>query len=126
MASLYTLRVVCEFAASHVLRDYPGECSRLHGHNWTVEVEVRAQRLDAVGMGVDFKAIRQATREVVDALDHRHLNDLTPFTADNPTAENIAAYIYREAGRRLNGEAVRVGAVTVWETARACVRYSEE
>ncbi len=126
MLPCYTLKVTLDFAAAHQLRDYPGECSRLHGHNWKVEVEVTAHALDAAGMGLDFKTIRQHARAVTDRLDHRHLNELEPFAAVNPTAENIAAYIYRELQARLNDERVRVSAITLWETERACVRYTEE
>ena len=125
MAATYTLRVVTEFAAAHTLRGYEGSCSRLHGHNWKVEVEIRAAELDELGMGVDFREIRRAAREVTAALDHRYLNELEPFTAVNPTAENIAAYCYREIGARLNGPTATVQAITVWENDRACVRYSE-
>ena len=126
MTGRYTLKVLVDFAASHSLRDYPGDCSRLHGHNWKVEVEVETRELDELGMGVDFKTIRRAAREVTDTLDHRHLNDLPPFQAVNPTAEHIAAHLFRELAARLNDERVRVSAVTVWETDRACVRYSED
>jgi 6-pyruvoyltetrahydropterin/6-carboxytetrahydropterin synthase len=70
--------------------------------------------------------MKNAAREVGNELDHRYLNDLEPFTEINPTAENIAAYMYREISSRLNSETIRVNAVTLWETDRACVRYSEE
>jgi len=126
MAARYTLKVITDFAAAHLLRDYPGECSRLHGHNWKVEVEVVATALDEVGMGLDFKAIKRAAKEVIATLDHHHLNETPPFDEINPTAENIAAHIYAELSRMLNGARTRVGAVTLWETERACVRYSEE
>ena len=126
MASKYTLKVVSDFAAAHALRGYAGECSQLHGHNWKVEEEVVATTLDEVGMGIDFKAIKTAAKEALARLDHRHLNEVKPFDAVNPTAENIAAYLYRQLSGSLNGERTRVGAVTLWETERACVRYSEE
>lgn len=126
MAPVYTLKVVSDFAAAHALRDYAGACSRLHGHNWKVEVEVIATALDETGMGLDFKFIKDLTREALNRLDHRHLNELAPFDQINPTAENIAAYLYRQLAAGLNGPRTRIGAVTVWETERACVRYSEE
>lgn len=126
MTPRYTLKVVTDFAAAHLLRDYPGECSRLHGHNWKVEIEVVATALDDVGMGLDFKAIKAAAKEIIATLDHHHLNDIPPFDKINPTAENIAAHLYAELARVLNGARTRVGAVTLWETERACVRYSEE
>jgi 6-pyruvoyltetrahydropterin/6-carboxytetrahydropterin synthase len=126
VAARYNLKIVTDFASAHTLRDYPGACSRMHGHNWKVEAEVVATRLDEVGMGVDFKVIKQATRAIAERLDHRYLNELEPFTAVNPTAENIAAYFYKELSEQLNSEHVRVQAVTLWETERACVRYVED
>ena len=126
MAASYLLKVVTEFASAHTLRDYPGACSRMHGHNWKLELEVVATALDDVGMGIDFKQMKNAANEVGERLDHRYLNDLEPFTEINPTAENIAAYMYREIAAKLNSDTIRVDAVTLWETDRACVRYSEE
>ena len=126
MAAKYRLKVLTEFASAHTLRDYPGACSRMHGHNWKVETEVEASALDEVGMAVDFKQMKNAAREVGERLDHRYLNELEPFDKINPTAENIAAYMYREIAARLNSDTVKVCAVTLWETDRACVRYSEE
>ena len=126
MAASYLLKVVTEFASAHTLRDYPGACSRMHGHNWKLELEVVASALDDDGMGIDFKQMKAAANEVGDRLDHRYLNELEPFTDINPTAENIAAYMYREIAAKLNSDTIRVKAVTLWETDRACVRYSEE
>ena len=126
MAANYTLKIVTDFASAHTLRDYPGACARMHGHNWKVEAEVVASKLDKMGMGVDFKVIKQATREISGRLDHRYLNDLEPFTEVNPTAENIAAYFYNELSTMLNNDCIKVSAITLWETERACVRYTED
>jgi 6-pyruvoyltetrahydropterin/6-carboxytetrahydropterin synthase len=126
MTARYTLKVVSDFAAAHSLRNYPGDCSRLHGHNWKLEVEVQASKLDELGMAIDFKTVKQLTKKVSDELDHGFLNEIPPFDTLNPTAENIAAYIYRRLGEEINEPRVRVHAVTVWETERACVRYTEE
>lgn len=126
MSARYTLKVVSDFAAAHSLRGYPGDCRKLHGHNWKVEVEVQASELDELGMAIDFKTVKQVTKRVTDELDHGYLNDIPPFDSINPTAENIAAYIYRRLGEEINEPRVRVHAVTIWETERACVRYTEE
>ena len=120
------MRVTVEFAAAHLLRGYPGDCSRLHGHNWKVEVEASASRLDELGMGIDFKVLKAAAQETIQDLDHTLVNELGHFSKVNPTAENMAAYIFERLTRRLNDERVAVTAVTLWETDRACVRYSEE
>lgn len=123
MAS-YTLKVLTEFASAHTLAGYPGACSRMHGHNWKVEVEVIAGTLDETGMAIDFKRIKQAANEVGARLDHRYLNEIPPFDRLNPTAENIAAWFFQELSRNLNTEHAKVHSVTLWETDRACVKYS--
>ena len=126
MTARYQLKVVTDFASAHTLRDYPGACSRMHGHNWKVELEAVATRLDDVGMGVDFKVMKKAAREIGGRLDHQYLNELEPFKEINPTAENIAAYMYKEISALINSDTIKVTALTLWETERACVRYSEE
>ena len=91
-----------------------------------LEVEVSASQLDDLGMAIDFKHIKQAARELGGELDHRYLNEIPPFDKINPTAENIAAYLYKGIGDKVNNEHIQVCAVTLWETERACVRYTEE
>ncbi|MCA9652719.1 MAG: 6-carboxytetrahydropterin synthase QueD [Myxococcales bacterium] len=125
----YDLRVVTEFSSAHVLRGYAGACEQVHGHNFRVEVVVRAHELDALGMGLDFRELLRMTEEITGELDHRLLNDVPPFDEVNPTAENLAAHIYRRLGRTLDDSAVagrvRVHAVTVHENDRISARYRE-
>ncbi len=125
MPGRFTLRTLSDFAAAHSLREYPGDCQRLHGHNWKIEVEVSASELDKLGMVIDFKQIKQATKTATDRLDHQYLNELEPFDRINPTAEHIAQTLFREIAAALNDDRVRVDAITVWETERASARYSE-
>jgi 6-pyruvoyltetrahydropterin/6-carboxytetrahydropterin synthase len=126
MSANYTLKILADFAAAHTLRNYPGDCSRMHGHNWKLEVEVTATGLNEHEMGMDFKTIKTATRELAKTLDHRYLNDIPPFDVVNPTAENIAQYFYQNLSTTLNNDIATVSGVTLWETDRACVRYSED
>jgi len=125
MAAQYTLKILTEFASAHTLRDYPGACSRMHGHNWKVELEVVANSLNETGMVIDFKQMKSAANEVCDRLDHRYLNEIEPFTEINPTAENIAAWIYGEVSKKINNSQAKVSSLTIWETDRACVKYTE-
>ncbi len=126
MSATYTLKILADFASAHTLRDYPGDCSRMHGHNWKLEVEVTAIDLNDHGMGMDFKTIKTATRELAKTLDHRYLNDIPPFDTINPTAENIARFFYQKLSDTLNNDIAKVSGVTLWETDRACVKYSED
>lgn len=125
----YDLRAITEFASAHVLRGYGGACERVHGHNFRVEVVVRATALDELGMGIDFYALTQMTEEITGRLDHRLLNEVPPFDEVNPTAENLAAYIYRGLAQRLTAlsgaDRLSVRAVTVHENDRISACYRE-
>ena len=124
MSALYTLKVITDFAASHILEGHPGKCARLHGHNWTLEVEAEARSLNSIGMAMDFADLKALVSQVVDDMDHRHLNDLADFDGINPTAEHLAAVVYRRVAEGLADYPAEVTAVTVWETPRAGVRYT--
>jgi len=97
----------------------------MHGHNWKVEVEVSGNKLDNIGMVMDFKEIKKSTNEIVNELDHQFLNDLKPFENMNPTAENIAQYIYYELAKVLSKNDVQVKSIKLWENDRSAVTYSE-
>ena len=85
---MYYVSKKFEIAASHRLTtEPPTKCSRLHGHNYRVEIFCRSEELDANGMVTDFGLIKA---RVFDVLDHRDLNEVLPF---NPTSENIARWI---------------------------------
>ena len=97
---MFEIKVSAEFEAAHRIAGYKGKCDRLHGHSWTVEAAVTGTRLDELGMLVDFKLVKGRLRELLETLDHMFLNDLEPFSAGiNPTAENIAKYIYSEMAK---------------------------
>ena len=122
---MFVLKIVTDFASAHSLRDYPGDCSRLHGHNWQVEVMVSSQVLDESGIAIDFREIKKQTKAVVKRFDPQYLNEIKPFDILNPTAENIAKYFFVEIGILINEENVKVKEVLIWETPRSAVTYSE-
>lgn len=112
---MFEVTVVASFAAAHFLRDYKGKCENLHGHNYRVEVTCQGGELDKTGMLVDFVDLKKALREVVDRLDHRHLNETPPFDVWNPSAEYIALYFYQEI-EKIVGPDGKLDRVKVWET----------
>ena len=123
---MFVLKIVTDFASAHSLRNYPGDCARLHGHNWQVEVSVCSNVLDDNGIAIDFREIKKQTKLVIKRLDHQYLNEIKPFDVLNPTAENIAKYFFDEVGLLINNEDIKVIEVLIWETPRSAVTYSEQ
>ena len=118
---MYELTVRDHFDAAHTLRGYDGECSRLHGHTWDVEVTVAGEDLDNVGIVYDFKRLKAELRTVLDDYDHVFLDEVRPFDDLNPTAENLARVIHERLTDSIEGTAVLE--VTVWESPVARLTY---
>lgn len=88
------------FEAAHRLPRVPDghKCGRLHGHNWTVEIQCDGEPDETTGWIVDFYDVQEAwERRVYSVLDHRLLNDVPGL--DNPTTERIAEWIWSQLGR---------------------------
>lgn len=114
------------FSAAHQLRGYKGNCERLHGHNWKVQVHVLAHKLNEIDIAIDFHEIKRLAAEVVSPLDHSMLNELFPFTEKNPSSENIAKWIFDSLRKKINSDGVMLSAVTVWESDIASATYYED
>ncbi len=111
------------FSAAHNLRGYGGKCEELHGHNWRVRLTVRAEKLDHLGMVVDFKILSSVLSEILSRLDHHFLNEVEPFDKLNPSAEHIARFIAEEAHMRLSDERVAINRCEVWESEGSRATY---
>ena len=112
------------FAASHQLTTLPDDhkCSRLHGHNYRVELRVISEGLDAHGFVVDFGLLGAIRDEIMATHDHRHLNDLYEL----PTAEMLAWKLFVSASQQLSKltpRSVSISAVRVWETDDCWAEY---
>ena len=139
---MYTLRVEQSFDSAHFLAGYQGKCGNIHGHRWRVEAEVTADNLIEsgvhAGMVVDFSILKRALGELVEPFDHAliietgtmrqatldHLQEdefAITFVDFRPTAENFAAYFFRQLKQAQF--AVRRG--TVYETPTNCAIYEE-
>ena len=122
---MYELEITKQFSGAHSLTGYPGDCRKLHGHNWQVTVYLQANKLDEIGIALDFKILKKELNEVIDRFDHVYLNDLAEFAGCNPTSENIARIIYCELGQRLNDDRVKVTKVSVEESPGSRASYFE-
>lgn len=126
MAGKWRLTITQDFSASHQLRNYGGKCENMHGHNFGVEVAVEGDKLDEkIHYLVDFKDIKKRTKAVLDQLDHKHINEVPPFTEINPSSENLAMFIYGELKDNMP-ENVRLAEVSVSEKDSSKATYWEE
>jgi 6-pyruvoyltetrahydropterin/6-carboxytetrahydropterin synthase len=126
MPSVFEVYIKTHFSAAHRLCGYPGDCARTHGHNWIVEVFVKCSELNEIGIGIDFRDIKDSVKQVLQQLDHFDLNELAAFKSINPSSENIAKFLYRELSIKLNAESVKISKVKVSETPGAGAFYWEE
>jgi len=124
--AMFEVFVKTQFAAGHHLRNYPGNCERPHGHNWEVTVGVRVTELDRLGMGIDFRTLKQALKGVIDELDHRDLNDHPAFRDRNPSSENLARHIHEALKGLVQSDRCQLHSVTVSETSSSWVTYVAE
>lgn len=125
----------CEFSASHYYHNPEltpeenqrifGKCANLngHGHNYTLEVTVKGDIDRTTGFVVDLKQLKDILNcEVVDALDHRHLNKEVPeFATRIPTTENLAIAIWNRLQSKL--KVAKLHRVRVYEMADLFVDF---
>jgi 6-pyruvoyltetrahydropterin/6-carboxytetrahydropterin synthase len=102
------------FCAAHFLPNHGGKCKNLHGHTYKVIVEVEGEEsLDnqspGYGMVIDIKVFKRLVDEVIEELDHSHLNT----QIENPTMENLTLFITKALESSLG---IMLKSVTVFES----------
>jgi len=124
---LFELTVEMPFSAAHRICGHSGPCANLHGHNYRALITVAGDRLNELGMLIDFGELKQMCAEVIAPLDHSYLNEIAAFAQANPTAEAIAQHVYRELAQRLSDGAagITVSRVTVFESERSSASFQE-
>lgn len=117
---MYELMVEETFDAAHALRGYEGACENLHGHTWKVQLFLKGNRLNKIGLLEDFKSIKQRLAAALKQFDHKFINNVPPFDKKNPTSENLAETLFRSLKKEYQG----LSKVTVWESATTNASYS--
>jgi len=126
-----------EFSASHACSNpsldreanealYGSEANPLgHGHNFVLEVTLEGEPDAVTGMIVDLKEVKEVLeQEVVEPMDHRHLNrEVPPFDHVVPTPENLALEIWRRLEPRFAGTPARLKQIRLYETEDLWVDY---
>jgi 6-pyruvoyltetrahydropterin/6-carboxytetrahydropterin synthase len=123
---MYEVKIVTQFAAAHRLENFKGKCESLHGHNWKVEVFLEGKDLDETGLLMDFGEVKARTKQVLEEIDHKYLNELAAFQDRNPSSENLAFYLFERLGAIFNRDRVKVRRVNVWESDSSCASYYQD
>jgi 6-pyruvoyltetrahydropterin/6-carboxytetrahydropterin synthase len=123
---MYEVTIIKSFSAAHLLAQIGGKCEELHGHNFRVEVTLAAPDLNKSGLLIDFRVVKKWLNEILDQMDHKHLNELPCFAGINPSAENIAKYIYDQMKPKAKESQVRIARIKVWESENAAVAYIQD
>ena|SRR5208282_756315 len=116
----FEITATADFSASHQLRLYDGALEPLHGHNWKVKVVAAAEKLDKIGVVMDFHDLAAILATVIEPMHHRHLNDLPAFANTNPSAENVAVHIAKTLKLP---KGIKLLSVEVWETLEFSALY---
>lgn len=140
---MYVLTTKSDFDSAHFLKDYPGKCANIHGHRWTVTVDVRCESVAETGsyrgMVVDFSRLKKDLKAETENLDHHLIMEtgsLRQKTLDalheegfqlieipyRPTAENLARYFFA----KMKEKGYDVARVSVYETPDNCASYMED
>lgn len=117
------LCVVKEFTfdAAHNLVKYHGKCEKLHGHTYKLQIVVCGER-DEEGIVIDFVLLKDIVKkEVIDILDHSYINEII----EQPSAENIAEWIYNKLEKILSTQRYYLKEVRLWETPTSFVTFSK-
>lgn len=122
---MYEVTIIKSFSSAHKLAAIGGKCEELHGHNFKVEISLGASELNHEGILIDFRLVKKWLKDILDEMDHQHLNELPFFAGKNPSSENIAYYLYNEMRAKVKESMVKVLRVTVWESENAAVTYKE-
>ncbi len=93
-------------------------CRHLHGHSYRVELRLEGPVDPVTGFVADFLAIEAAFKPLLERLDHNYLNDIEGL--QNPTAENIAVWIWEQVKTALP----QLTSVVVFETQDCFAEYA--
>jgi len=118
---MYTILVKDKFSSAHNLRNYNGKCENIHGHTFEVELLLELEKLNSIGISIDFKDVKKVLKCELEKLDHYYLNQISPFDTINPSAENIAKFLYKSIKKEL----AELKEVFVWESENARASYKE-
>ena len=122
---MFQIEVTDEFSAAHFLKLYDGTYEPRHGHLFKVAVLAESEKLDSMGVVIDFEVLKPALKKVLSEFEFGSFNDHPDFKNDklNPSTENIAKIIYDRLAQKLKDDSSKITKVTVWETPDASASF---
>ena len=124
---MYNVTISSHFDAAHFIEGMNSPCARLHGHTWRVETTIRGNKINGLGLLVDFAWVKKMADELIDKeFDHRCLNEMPGFEQVNPTAENIAEYLFWNFKLKVTEIGLELTNVRVYESGEAWVDYNDQ
>ena len=115
---IYEIGVIDFFNARHSVGDEP-----VHSHSWRVEVRVRRPRYLGEQSLISIDQVKDTLRRIFARYEDQVLNNVPPFTFQEPTAENLVTYLFEELDQGFRGIDATLYALTVWESPTNYVTY---
>ena len=125
MSDFYKVKVDTHFTASHQLTLPNGEKEKLHRHRWGVSAVVSSERLNRMGLVVDFNKLKNKIDSITDKISGDKMLEDKFFRANNCSAENVARYIYSGLKPGL-GEHLKLESIEVEEEPGFRAEFSEK
>jgi len=121
---MFTISVETSFWASHQLVLPEGSKEPVHHHNWLVSADVSSDKLNSMAVVMDFQELKAMVDDIVSEFDNMALNEISYFRQNNPSAENVAKYIYEKLRAKLP-EGVKLQNIRVVEEPGCAANFSE-
>ena len=121
---MFTISVETHFLASHQLTLPDGEKEPLHQHNWLVIADVSSDRLNSMGLVMDFHQLKSMVDNIVAEFENGQLDKFAYFQQNSSSAETVAKYIYEKLAAKLS-EGVELEAVRVVESPGCSAKFAK-
>ncbi|MFC1794282.1 6-pyruvoyl tetrahydropterin synthase family protein [Planctomycetota bacterium] len=121
---MFTISVERHFLASHQLTFPDGSKEPVHNHDWVVTANLSSERLNNMGVVMDFRVLQAMIDKTVAGFDNTALESISYFQQNNPSAENVAKYIYEKLRIELP-EGVELQNVRVVEEPGCSAKFQE-
>ncbi len=121
---MFTISVETSFWASHQLLLPEGSKEPVHHHNWLVSAGLSSDKLNSMAVVMNFQKLKAMVDNIVAEFDNTSLNEISYFRQNNPSAENVARYIYEKLRNKLP-KGVKLQSIRVVEEPGCAANFSE-